>query len=395
MQVAISTTRPFHSAMLANALVKHGSRVRIYTSVTRRYFRRLDSSVALTLVPSPVQTAWHFLRLPITHNMLHADSWLYDQSVAAAIRPRLSHNDIFIGWASSALATARVAKRRGVRFVLDRACPHVNFQQQMILEESAKLGIHAPAQPAWFRERQLEEYEMAERILVPSEYSRATFPESMRAKIIKAPLFGRCAFPATTHPERHDIFTVGVVGGEPLRKGYLYLLQAWEKLALPSARLLIRCDADFSQYPALRDCLARLSNVEFVRYVPDMNDFYQRCDVFILPSVDDGFGMALFEAMANQVPSIATTHCGASELLTPGRDGIVVPARDADALAQAIDSLYRQEDLRRSLASAARNTAAALGRNDSSPLYDAAIQTLLTSLAPRDKALTFAPSGNS
>jgi len=112
-------------------------------------------------------------------------------------------------------------------------------------------------------------------------------------------------FPRETHPQRHPEFTVGVVGGEPVRKGYLYLLDAWERLALANARLLIRSDANFVRYPALQQRLARLSNVEIVRYVPDINNFYQRCDVFVLPSVDDGFGMALFEAMANEVPCIA------------------------------------------------------------------------------------------
>jgi hypothetical protein len=52
MQVAVSRTRPFHSALLANALVKHGSGVRIYSSATRRYFRSLDPTVRMTLVPS-------------------------------------------------------------------------------------------------------------------------------------------------------------------------------------------------------------------------------------------------------------------------------------------------------------------------------------------------------
>lgn len=386
MQVAVSTTRPFHSALLANALVKHGARVRIYSSAPRRYFRRLDTSVRIALVPSLLQTAMHFMRLPVSQKAFDADSWLYDHSVAAVIRP----GDLFIGWATASLATARAAKRRGARFVLDRACPHVDFQQQLFEQESAAVGVAYRPQPAWFRDRQLAEYEEAERILAPSEYTRASFPEAMRSKIIKAPLFGRCAFPAETHPQRHPEFTVGVVGGEPVRKGYLYLLDAWERLALANARLLIRTDADFAHYPALRQRIARLSNVEFVRYVPDINDFYQRCDVFVLPSVDDGFGMALFEAMANEVPCIATTHCGSSELLTPGRDGIVIPPRNADLLAEALLSLYQQEDFRRTLASAARATAAALGRNDSSPLYDAAIGSLLDSLSTPPEVATAA-----
>ncbi len=379
MQVAVSTTRPFHCALLANALVKHSARVRIYSSAPRRYFRRLDDSVDVTLVPSLLQSAMHFVRVPASQNALHADSWLYDHSIAAVIRP----GELFVGWATASLATARAAKRRGARFVLDRACPHVDFQQQIVEEESAALGIAWRSQPAWFRDRQLAEYAEAERILAPSEYTRATFPESMRSKIIKAPLFGRCAFPVETHPERHAEFTVGTVGGHPVRKGYLYLLDAWQRLALPNARLLIRSDADFTHYPALRERLARLSNVELVRYVPDINHFYQRCDVFVLPSVDDGFGMALFEAMANEVACIATTHCGSSELLTPGRDGIVIPPRNAELLAEALLSLYQQEELRRAMASAARATAAALSRNDSSPLYDAAIGMLLDSLSAR------------
>jgi glycosyltransferase involved in cell wall biosynthesis len=376
MQVAVSTTRPFHSAMLANALVKQGASVRIYSSAPRRYFGRLDSSVTMTLVPSALQTAMHFLQLPAGPAALNADSWLYDHSVAAVIRP----GDLFIGWATASIASGRAAKRRGARFALDRACPHVDFQQTIVETESEKLGVRYDRQPAWFRDRQLAEYEEAERILVPSEYTRTTFPEEIRGKTVKAPLFGRCRFPEQTHPERHSDFTVGVVGGDPVRKGYLYLLDAWERLALPQARLLIRTDANLARYPALRERLSRLSNVETIGYVPDINDFYQRCDVFVLPSVDDGFGMAVFEAMANEVPCIATTHCGSSELLTPGRDGIVVSPFNAELLAEALLSLYQQEDLRRSLASAARTTAAALGGHDSSPLYDAAVAGLLDSL---------------
>ena len=373
MRVTVSTTRPFHSALLSNALVKHGAHVRIYSSAPRRYFRRLDPSVGITLVPSLLQTAMHFMRVNVSSAALNRDSWLYDHSVAAIIRP----GDLFVGWATASLITARAARRRGARFVLDRACPHVDFQQSIVERESEMLGVPYEPQPAWFRERQLAEYAEAEHILAPSEYTRATFADELQKKIIKAPLFGRCRFPEQTHSERHAEFTVGVVGGDPLRKGYAYLLDAWRKLALPQSRLLIRSDADFSHFPGLKERMAGLDNVELVSYVPDINDFYQRCDAFVLPSVDDGFGMALFEAMANGVPCIATTHCGASELLTPGRDGIVVPPFDADLLAEAILSLYRQEELRRSLGSAARATAAALGRNDSSPLYDAAIGTLL------------------
>ena len=383
MRVAISTTRPFHSALLANALMRHGSAVRIYTSAPRRYFRSLDDAVEITLVPSVLQTAMHLLPLRLPSGLLHADSWLYDRSVAGFLRS----SDIFIGWASASLVSGRSAQRRGAHFVLDRACPHVDFQQSILREEASKTGFHFTPEPAWFRDRQLAEYEEAERILVPSEYTRRTFPAHLQDKIIPAPLFGRCRVPDEVQLERNAVFTVGVVGGDPLRKGYLYLLQAWKRLALPHARLLIRSSADFATFPELASLLQGMQNVEFLTYLPDINDFYRQCDVFVLPSTDDGFGMALFEAMGNGVPCIATTHCGSSELLTSGHDGLVVQPFDSHALGEALLSLYRSEELRQSVAIAGRATVANLMHDNSSPLYDQAIGLLLASFQPQPQAV--------
>lgn len=387
MRVAISTTRPFHSVLLANALARRAGAVRIYSSAPRRFFRRLDESVQVAMVPSVVQTVMHLLRMEMPEAALQADSWFYDRCVAAVLRSC----DVFIGWATGALASGRAARRGGAHFVLDRACPHVDFQQAIIREEAAKTGYRFREEPAWFRERQLAEYEEAERILVPSEYSRRSFPAQLQGKTIKAPLFGRCGLAAEVRLERNPMFTVGVVGGDPLRKGYLYLLEAWKQLTLPHARLLIRSGADFRQFPRLQSLLGGLNDVELLPYLPDINAFYRQCDAFVLPSVDDGFGMALFEAMANGVPCVATTHCGSSELLTPGRDGMVVPPFASDEIAGALLSLYESEELRRSIAAGGWATVAALVREDrggdSSPLYDQAIEKLLGSFAAQAHAV--------
>ncbi len=77
-----------------------------------------------------------------------------------------------------------------------------------------------------------------------------------------------------------------------------------------------------------------------------MSDFYRRCDAFVFPTIDDGFGMALLEAMAHGLPAITTTHCGAAELFTPDKDVIVVPAQDAEQLAAAMQRLYSSEEMR-------------------------------------------------
>ncbi len=108
--------------------------------------------------------------------------------------------------------------------------------------------------------------------------------------------------------------------------------------------------------------------------MPNITEFYQRCDLFVLPSMDDGFGMALFEAMANGVPAIATRNCGASELLTDGVDGRIIDAGSVDQLVAAISSLYENEEQRQAFAVAGRQT---VERVSAANLYQDALLQLL------------------
>jgi glycosyltransferase involved in cell wall biosynthesis len=261
--------------------------------------------------------------------------------------------------------------------VLDRACPHYDFQQSLLKRESAKVGAIFSREPEWFRQRQLDEYELADAILVPSEYTAQSFPPHLRSKLVKAPLSGRCSFPEQLNSRRNKLFTVGVVGGNPLRKGYLYLFRAWKKLGLPRAQLLVR-SGGFSQYPVLEEMSREIDNCERVNFVPDITDFYRRCDVFVLPSIDDGFGMALIEAMACGCACVTTTNTGASELLTHGKDALIVEPADEDQLANAILDLYESEEQRQTLALDARKTADSIR---TSSQYSQGIDLLMTKIA--------------
>ncbi len=345
MKVAFSTGRPAHVVLPANLLAQRGIDVTIYTAAYRSRFRQLAPGVDLRWVPQFVPSFQFLTGVQLSRPFQRMDTAIYDRLVGLRMEPF----DMFWGWASGALSAGRAARRRGARFVLDRACPHVDVQQALVRIECERLGVRYRAEPHWFRERQLAEYEEADRILVPSEYSRRSFPPPLQPKVLVAPLFGRVPNVQPIAPmvaKTNDRpFTFGTVGGQPLRKGFLYLLQAWEKLRLPNARLLLRTDAPLDRSPALRDLLRRLPDVEVVGYIKDMSSFYHRCDAFVFPTIDDGFGMALLEAMAHGLPAITTTHCGAAELFTSGEDLLVVPAQDADALAAAMSDLYTSREL--------------------------------------------------
>ncbi len=378
MNVAISVVRPFHITMMANALRRHADAIAVYSSAPRKSFGKLDESIETHFIPSPAEILSKFMPVPKIAFFRGITVW--DRLVAASM-PKA---DLVIGMATQALATGKAAHRRGGRFALDRACPHVVFQQELVREESATVGARFIPEPAWFRERQIAEYETADIILTPSAYTARSFPAGLREKCVIAPLLGRASAKGETKLARNTPFTVGVLGGQPLRKGYLYLLEAWKRLALPDARLIIRSSSDFSDFPRLAELLKELPSVEIIDYIPNIAEFYQRCDLFVLPSVDDGFGMALFEAMANGVPSISTRNCGASELLVDGVEGLVIDARSVDQLVESILKLYENEELRQEIALAGQR---AVERITTTRIYETVLSEVLNGAVAQQAAL--------
>jgi glycosyltransferase involved in cell wall biosynthesis len=68
-----------------------------------------------------------------------------------------------------------------------------------------------------------------------------------------------------------------------------------------------------------------------------VREFYREADVFVLPTISDGFALTQLEAMAHGLPVITTPNCG--EVVRDGVDGFLIPARDSAALAKALTTL--------------------------------------------------------
>jgi len=80
-------------------------------------------------------------------------------------------------------------------------------------------------------------------------------------------------------------------------------------------------------------------------------------DVLVFPTLFDGFGLVILEAMAQGTVVVATPHCAAPDLLEDGRDGFIVPIRSADAIADRLTRLSEDRDLLARMSEAARQTA--------------------------------------
>lgn len=342
----LAPKRTLQFALTAKELMAQGAAVEVVSGAPRRFFGNA-ADLRHTLAPLPFAQLNAAFGLGFGIRRDAIDSVMYDHYVASLIKRRPP--DIFVGVAASSLASGQAAIERGSRFVLDRACPHVRFQQELLAEEGERFGLANSPHPDWFVARQEAEYEAAELIVCPSRYSANTFPEYLKSKVAIAPILGRAVniSDVSNYRLNDGVFRVGMLGGHTIRKGFAYLFEAWSKLNLPNGSLAIR-SSEIGKEKAFGSFISR-KDVEIVKYVDYIANFYLRCDMLILPSIDDGFGMAALEAMACGVPVVISDHCGASELVQHRENAHVIPARSSDAIAEAIEELYRDREYRNHL----------------------------------------------
>jgi L-malate glycosyltransferase len=132
-------------------------------------------------------------------------------------------------------------------------------------------------------------------------------------------------------------------------KGIHDLLDAWRCVRAESARLLIVGATDESSMELPQRVLVR-------GWADSPLAYLQAADVFVHPSHADGMPNAVLEAMACGCAVIATEHGGTNGLLTAGRDALLVPVRNPEALAAGLERVIGDADLRRRLAAHARES---------------------------------------
>jgi phosphatidylinositol alpha-mannosyltransferase len=158
--------------------------------------------------------------------------------------------------------------------------------------------------------------------------------------------------------------TILFVGRLDDRKGFAHLLAAFVRVAaeLPDARLLVVGGFDTGDKSEFVRAArrAKLHGVRFIGFVPsaDIPRYYRSADLFCAPSTGfESFGIVLLEAMAAGVPIVASDILGYRSVLTHGREGLLVPPGDENALAAALLWLLKNPEARKPMAEAGRATA--------------------------------------
>jgi len=165
-------------------------------------------------------------------------------------------------------------------------------------------------------------------------------------------------------PARDGAVTRGPIIGTLARlipsKGIRILLDAIPHLLQKYPEALLLVGGGGEEQEALERqarALGIADRVVFVGPVQDPRDFYRRLDVFVLPSLDEAFGLVVLEAMAMGLPVIGTRVGGVPEVLTHGVNGWLVEPGDSAVLAAGLRTLWADPILRRRVAEEGRRTA--------------------------------------
>ena len=293
----------------------------------------------------------------------------FQRKVVSFLRSQLStinYQPILLSYSYTALEPFRYAKAHGWKTLLVQIDPGPE-EEAIVAQEAARVReLAADWQPApseyWALWR--EECKLADRIVVNSEWSREALvrrrvPHEKTSVIPLAYEVIRLPDHETMRPQKReypDRFTferpmrVLFLGLINLRKGVARLLEA--------ARILRDEPVEFWMVGPVEIAHASaIGNAGHVKWFGPVTrkqatEFYRDADVFILPTLSDGFAITQLEAQAHGLPVIASEFCG--EVVDNGRNGIVLEEPTAACIAAAVRDCLADADRLRKLAAASR-----------------------------------------
>ncbi len=367
MKVTTSCSGRFHIFDQASQLQRHGALRLLINGYPKWISRRWgipNRKVKLLLFNGIIARLATMLPAwvpPVVQSrILHAVHDRFSRRLTHHIPP---DSDIFIGLSSFCLEGLRLAKECGLVTIVDHGSLHIRYERQLMEEETRLLGLPPDRElaPPWIAEKEDQEFRLADYIMVLSKVAKRTMVEQgLPAENIFVNQCGVNLRDFTPGHKPDGVFRVVYCGAISPRKGIYYLLQAFTELNLPNAELWV---VGRAANPDFEKLLRRFHTpqVRFLGTFPQrrLAQIYSQGSVFVLPSIADGFGMVVPQAMACGLPAIVTENVGAGDIIVHGKNGYILPIRDVDALKSHLLRLYQEPEL---AAAMGREAAESAGR---------------------------------
>jgi len=267
--------------------------------------------------------------------------------------------DMFHSWSGDCLLSLREAHKREIPSILEIPTWHRDRGKVKRGSVSAAPEPQLPWRKRWKedfllqRDRFLEEYDLADLILVLSETAAETFrvqgfPEEKLFYLPRGVDVDRFT-PGERPPHFRAVFSGALIE----RKGVHHLLEAWHRLDLKDAELWLVG----SVHDEMKPFLEKFANdsVKVIGFAPEPEKYLRQATIHVFPSQCEGSAKVTYEAAACGLPQITTREAG--DVVEDGVQGIIIPPADISALAEAIQHLYDHPEIVERMSLAARERA--------------------------------------
>jgi len=342
-KIAIVVQGRFHAFDQARELVARGHDVTLLTNYPGRVVERfgVDASRVRSFVLHGVlaracETLSNRFGVPFPEAWLHRMFGRWAATTLEAESWDIVH--CWSGVSEEILDSSRI--KAGCRLLM-RGSAHIDVQSRLLEEEEQRAGVRLDRPSAWMRARERREYAKADHILVLSTFSRQSFEaEGVPPDRLSTMLLGVDvdAFRPTLENVRQR--QARIRGGAPLRVLFVGALSFRKGLLDLAAVVDALCDEPFQFTlvgPLLPEAAAvakRLrSNAEVVGKLPqgELPARYQDADLFVFPTIEDGYPAVMAQAKAAALPMLTTAHGAGLDIVTPQVDGWILPIRDPGA----------------------------------------------------------------
>jgi starch synthase len=284
--------------------------------------------------------------------------WGHDFQVAKSLSSDL---DAIYTYEDAAKRTFAAAKKKGIATLYELPLGYyqgVADEINRARQERIHLQPEAYTEPNWKQARKNGELQLADAVIVPCTWALNSLRFSNagdKKPVIKVP-YGTPADEVSARSAPPDgPFTVLFAGYIGLRKGVPHLIEAWEKLQLKNARLWLAGSLNLPkdylrEHAASFEYLGAIPRVELLQRM-------QQADLFVFPSLAEGFGLVIGEAMASGVPVLTTMNTGGPELIEDGREGWCVAAHEVEPLIERIEWAYQNREALATMGQQARHRA--------------------------------------
>jgi glycosyltransferase involved in cell wall biosynthesis len=288
----------------------------------------------------------------------------FDRMVARRVRP--SHSAVY-GFEYSSLATFTRARELGVPVAYDMPAPEPRFVQNLLDAEIARFPElqnayhrHTTAREEGRIARRRAEWDAANVVIAASRFTRDSFGYA-GLDVGKVRIVPYGAPPVLARRDREGgagrKLQLVWAGTFSIRKGAHYLLEAWRQGGYGRHAELKVFGAVTLPRQILEPAAAGVTFGGSVSRELLLEQFGSS-DALIFPTLCDGFGMVVTEAWSASLPVITTARAGASDLLRPNENGLLIEAGTAEAIAQALDWCLAHRTELAAMREPARETAA-------------------------------------